>query len=216
MTPARPAAASIATDVYQQLRDRILSHEAKPGDRLVEDDICAQLSAGRTPVREALLRLQGEGLVSRSRGWMVGNGAPLAFRSIFEGRMAIEGYATRLAAERATPEDLAQLRELHAQMSAAESVSRSEASRLNRLFHRRLVALSDNLYFVEQHERTQFHYWSLRLPVIFAQDQLAHSNVQHADILAALEQRNGDLAERLTREHIATTMRIVADALEER
>lgn len=61
MTPARPAPASIAADTYRQLRDKILSHEVKPGDRLIEDEICTQLSAGRTPVREALLRLQGEG-----------------------------------------------------------------------------------------------------------------------------------------------------------
>lgn len=216
MTPARPATASIAADAYRQLRDKILSHELKPGDRLVEDDICTQLSAGRTPVREALLRLQGEGLVSRRRGWAVGNGAPLAFRSIFEGRMAIEGYATRLAAERATAEDVAQLRALLKQMDAAESISRSEVNRLNKIFHRHLIALADNPYFVEQHERTQFEYWSLRLPVIFAQDQLSHSGVQHAAIVDALERRDGDLAERLAREHIATTMHIVADALGER
>ncbi|MFG5777115.1 GntR family transcriptional regulator [Comamonas sp. J-3] len=216
MTPNRPATASIATDIYQLLRDKILSHEAKPGDRMVEDEICERLSAGRTPVREALLRLQGEGLVTRSRGWVVGTGAPLAFRSIFEGRMAIEGYATRLAAERSTPETVAELRSLLQQMDAAEAISRSEVNRLNQIFHRRLVALSENPYFVEQHARTQFHYWSLRLPVIFAQDQLSHSAVQHLEILEAVERHDGDLAEKLTREHIASTMRIVADALGER
>lgn len=216
MTPARPAPASIAADTYRQLRDKILSHEVKPGDRLIEDEICTQLSAGRTPVREALLRLQGEGLVSRHRGWMVGNGAPLAFRSIFEGRMAIEGYATRLAAERATPADLAELRQLLRQMKEAESVSRVEVNRLNKIFHQRLVALADNPYFVEQHERTQFEYWSLRLPVIFAQEQLAHSAEQHAAIVDSLERHDGDLAEKLAREHICSTMHIVADALGER
>ena len=216
MTPARPAPASIAADTYRQLRDKILSHEVKPGDRLIEDEICTQLSAGRTPVREALLRLQGEGLVSRHRGWMVGNGAPLAFRSIFEGRMAIEGYATRLAAERATPADLAELRQLLRQMKEAESVSRVEVNRLNKIFHQRLVALADNPYFVEQHERTQFEYWSLRLPVIFAQEQLAHSAEQHAAIVDSLERHDGDLAEKLACEHICSTMHIVADALGER
>jgi DNA-binding GntR family transcriptional regulator len=216
MTLHHHGTAPITLDVHQQLRDRILSHEVKPGERLVEDDLCALLSAGRTPVREALLRLQGEGLVSRSRGWVVGTGAPLAVRSIFESRMAIEGYATRLAAERAPAEALQELRQILASMDAAEAVSRSEVNRLNQIFHRRVVALSGNAYFVEQHERTQFQYWSLRLPVIFAKDQLAHSATEHHEILAALEQRDGDRAEALTREHIATTMRIVADALDER
>ncbi|MFZ4288073.1 GntR family transcriptional regulator [Variovorax sp. HJSM1_2] len=216
MTRTKNGTALIAHDVHQQLRDKILSHEIKPGDRLVEDDICELLNAGRTPVREALLRLQGEGLVSRNRGWVVGNSAPLAFRSIFESRMAIEGFATRLACERAPAEAIQELRKILEAMDRAEATSRSEVNRLNQIFHRRVVELSGNPYFVEQHERTQFQYWSLRLPVIFAKDQLAHSATEHQAILEALEKRDGDRAERLTREHIATTMRIVAEVLDER
>jgi DNA-binding GntR family transcriptional regulator len=211
----RTATEPIAGDVFQKLRSKILTLEFKPGARLVEDEVCEQLQAGRTPVREALLRLEGEGLVSRDRGWVVQSSDPANFRAIFETRMAIEGYATRLAAERATPADIAALEELLAPLEHAEDMPRSEVNRINQEFHRRIVALSGNPYFVEMHERTQFRHWNLRLPVIFLRDQLARSTEQHKTILQALKDRNPELAERATREHIEATMNIVAEALDD-
>jgi DNA-binding GntR family transcriptional regulator len=212
-TRKRGGAEPIAGDVFQKLRSRIITLEIKPGARLVEDDICNLLQAGRTPVREALLRLEGEGLVSRDRGWVVHATDPAHFRSIFETRMAIEGYATRLAAERATPKDLARLEVLLAGMDRAEEIPRSEVNRLNQEFHKRIVAMSGNPIFIEMHERTQFRHWNLRLPVIFMKDQLAQSIEQHRAIFRALKGRNPEIAERVTREHIEATMTIVAEAL---
>jgi len=89
--------------VHDRLRTKIPTLEFSPGTRLVEDELTETFQAGRTPVREALLRLQGEGLVSRRRGWIVEATEPGAFRSIFEARIAIEGYAARLAAEASRP-----------------------------------------------------------------------------------------------------------------
>ncbi|BEP68453.1 GntR family transcriptional regulator [Variovorax sp. V35] len=203
----------IAGDVFQKLRTKILTLDIKPGSRLVEDEVSAWLEAGRTPVREALLRLQGEGLVSRDRGWVVEASDPASFRTIFESRIAIEGYATRLAAERATPAALDELEQLVTEMDRGEELPRSEINRLNQTFHRQIVALSENPFFAELHERTQFQYWNLRLPVIFMKDQLGRSSEQHHAILSALKDRDGERAERATREHIQTTMSIVADAL---
>jgi DNA-binding GntR family transcriptional regulator len=203
----------IAGDVFHKLRSKILTLEIKPGARLVEDEVCGLLQAGRTPVREALLRLEGEGLVSRDRGWIVHETDPAMFRSIFETRMAIEGYATRLAAERATPQALAELEALLAGMDRSDDIPRSEVNRLNQDFHKRIVALSGNPIFIEMHERSQFRHWNLRLPVIFLKDQLARSTEQHRAIFKALKERNPEMAERVTREHIETTMSIVAEAL---
>jgi DNA-binding GntR family transcriptional regulator len=205
----------IAGDVFHKLRSKIITLEIKPGARLVEDEICGLLQAGRTPVREALLRLEGEGLVTRDRGWVVHATDPTHFRTIFETRMAIEGYATRLAAERATPDALADLERMVAEMDNVDEMPRSEINRLNQEFHKRIVALSGNASFVELHERTQFRHWNLRLPVIFMRDQLARSTEQHKAILKALKERNPEVAERVTREHIEATMSIVAEALDD-
>jgi DNA-binding GntR family transcriptional regulator len=203
----------IAGDVFQKLRSKIITLEIKPGARLVEDEVCGLLQAGRTPVREALLRLEGEGLVSRDRGWVVHATDPRMFRSIFETRMAIEGYATRLAADRATPEAIAGLERLVAEMDKADEIPRAEVNRLNQEFHKGIVAMSANPMFVELHERTQFRHWNLRLPVIFLREQLAQSIEQHKAILKAIKERNPEVAERVTREHIESTMAIVAESL---
>lgn len=204
----------IASDVHQRLRTKILTLEYKPGTRLVEDELTAIFDAGRTPVREALLRLQGEGLVSRQRGWVVEAGDPSSFRSIFEARIAIEGYAARLASQRIDNEGLARLEALLADMENVDR-PRAEINRLNRAFHVEIVQLSANSLFVEMHERTQFQYWNLRLPVVFLKEQLGHSTEQHRAIFDALKRHDGDAAERVAREHIATTMSIVAEALQD-
>ncbi len=215
MIRKRTGTALIANDIHQRLRDKILSFGIKPGARLVEEEICEMLAAGRTPVREALLRLQGEGLVSRDRGWVVSANDPSAFHMIFESRMAIEGYATRLAAQHAGPDDLDRLAALIEEMDNTETRPRIETNRLNRPFQQQIVGLSGNSFFIETHERTQFNYWNLRLPVMFTKDQLLHSAEQHRRILATLQARDGDAAESVAREHIATTMAIVEDALRE-
>ena len=204
----------IASDVYDRLRIKILTLEFKPGSRLVEDELTGTFNAGRTPVREALLRLQGEGLVSRNRGWIVEATDPASFRSIFEARIAIEGYAARLAAQRITPEVLRHLEALLAEMETPGK-PRSEINRLNRGFHVEIVRASANPLFIELHERTQYQYWNLRLPVVFLKEQLADSTDQHRTIFKALKARDGELAERRAREHIEATMRIVAQTLED-
>ena len=205
----------VAGDVHHRLRSKILTLELKPGSRLVEEEICALLGAGRTPVREALLRLEGERLVSRDRGWMVQGADPSAFKAIFEARMAIEGYATRLAAQNVTDEAIARLTTMVDAMDKTDLLPRSEINRINRAFHQAIVALSGNEFFIETHERTQFNYWNLRFPVVFMKDQLQESARQHRRILAALVARDGDDAEAAAREHIGATMRIVAEALED-
>jgi len=203
----------LAADVYKTLRTKILTLEIKPRTRLVEDEISATLNVGRTPVREALLRLQGEGLVSRDRGWIVEEGDPADVPLIFESRLAIESYATRLAADRIDADGIAGLRDLVARMDELDSITRVELNRLNREFHESIVRASKNPFFMEMYERTQYNYWNLRLPILFTRDQAMESNVQHKDIIDALEQRDGDLAEARSRQHIEATFRIVRDAL---
>ncbi len=203
----------IAADVHERLRRRIVSLELKPGSRLVEDDISAAMNVGRTPVREALLRLQGEGLVSRDRGWVVQPSDPSNIAAIFETRLAIEGFATRLAAGRLGAQDLAELGALVAAM--AEEQSRGQLNRRDRSFHERIVALSGNALLVEMHQRTQVHYWNMRLPVIFTKEQTLRANEQHGLIWEALNAHDPDQAESAARRHIETTFRIVRDALDD-
>jgi len=203
----------LAANVHATLRQKIMSLELKPGARLVEDEICETLSVGRTPVREALLRLQGEGLVTRGKGWIVGEIDSAQVPMIFESRIAIEGYATRLAALRRPDELIPQLRDLTSQMENYEGLGRAELNRLDRGFHELIVGAAGNHIFEDMYEHTQYKYWNLRLPILFTREQVDASNLQHKGIVAAIEAQDADRAEALAREHIQTTMTIVLDAL---
>lgn len=203
----------IAENVHEKLRRRIISLEVKPGSRLVEDEISTLMNVGRTPVREALLRLQGEGLVSRDRGWIVLGVDVSQAAAVFEARIAVESYGTRLASQHVSASDVDQLEELVKSMDQEQS--RSQLNRRDRSFHEQVVALSGNHMLMEMHERTQFHYWNLRLPVIFGREQTQHSNEQHKRILKALRAHDADAAEAAAREHIIATMEIVREALED-
>ncbi|SDF95054.1 DNA-binding transcriptional regulator, GntR family [Alloyangia pacifica] len=203
----------LAANVHDILRQKILTLEFKPGTRLIEDEISETLGVGRTPVREALLRLQGEGFVAREKGWVVDEIDPADAPMLFESRIAIEGYATRLAAKRRPYTLIATLRGLAEKMSNFSGLSRAELNALDREFHRLIVEASGNAFFIEMHERTQYNYWNLRLPILFTREQVEASNAQHLGIIDAIEAQDDQLAEELARAHIATTMTIVQDAL---
>ncbi|HEV7260327.1 MAG TPA: GntR family transcriptional regulator [Bosea sp. (in: a-proteobacteria)] len=209
----KPAENAMSTDARTRLRSMILGGELLPGQRLVEDELCERLGAGRTPVREALLLMQGEGYLTRERGWVVRQVVRSQVGAIFESRAAAEGATARLAARRVTPEELARLSALIEQMQPAESLTRHELNRLNGLFHQAIVDAAANPLLAQFHERTQFQYWMLRVPVLFAEHEIRHSNEQHAAILAALAAGDEDTAERAAREHVETTRAIVEPAL---
>src|SRR5436190_22723903 len=103
-TAALDKTGSLTEAIYEQLRSEIVRGQLRPNERLVEAEIAERLQVSRTPVRESLQRLAADGLVvSRRRGWVVYEHTIDQIRDIYETRIALEGYATRLAAERATP-----------------------------------------------------------------------------------------------------------------
>ena len=203
----------IASDVRNRLRSMILGAELKPGQRLVEDDLCERLNVGRTPVREALLLLQGEGFLSRERGWIVETIDRSQVHAIFESRAAIEAATARLAARHAEPAELDELARLIAAMEPGESLTRGELNALNTQFHKLIVAASKNIFLGQFHERTQFHYWMLRVPILFSETEIKETNLQHQRILDALVNRDED-AEHAARHHVEATMAIVEPAIQ--
>ena len=204
----------ITGDVRTKIRSMILASEFKPGQRLIEDDLIQLLGVGRTPVREALLILQGEGLIARNRGWEVQGADHLPVRSIFESRMAIESETARLAARKITPEMCSALEALIEQMEPNGHLPRLALNRLNTEFHDLIVKAADNAVLAQFHERTQFYYWALRVPVMFSDGQLRATNEQHRELVAALRAHDEALAEHIARHHVQTTMDIVEPALQ--
>jgi DNA-binding GntR family transcriptional regulator len=203
----------LATEVRTKLRSMILASEFKPGQRLVEDDLCAILGVGRTPVREGLLLLQGEGYLARQRGWVVQDVDSSQVHAIFESRAALEAATARLAATRVSPFVCDQLMAMIEAMEPADALTRSDLNRINARFHDTIVKAADNRLLAEFHERARFYYWMLRVPILFGEQELKATNAQHRRIVQALMDRDPDGAERAAREHVEATMAIVEPAL---
>ncbi|HEX3549326.1 MAG TPA: GntR family transcriptional regulator [Candidatus Elarobacter sp.] len=132
------------------LRDAILTGRYRPGTRLVQDDLAAEFGMSRIPLREALRRLEGEGLVviSPNRGAIVRPLAPKDVVDLYDVRLALESLALRRGAERYA--DLrASTKARHAQArSAITSRNLPALFRLDRDFHADMAAASDNPHLV--------------------------------------------------------------------
>ncbi|MFJ5174733.1 GntR family transcriptional regulator [Streptomyces griseoviridis] len=133
--------------VLATLRQDIIAGRLCPGDRLVERELAERLGVSRVPVREAIRALVAEGFVhfESARRTVVRRLTPTDVKELFELREALEVYAAGLAAARATPEALAELRALLARSAAATEADDAEAiTDINTLFHDRILALAGN------------------------------------------------------------------------
>jgi DNA-binding GntR family transcriptional regulator len=196
--------------VYEELRAAIIAGEYRPGERLIEAELAVKLDASRTPIREALQRLNAVGLVlSRRRGWIVHAFSPAEIQQIYEVRMAVEGYACRLAAVRATPPDVDRLRALVDAYGAAVAANDLAAcNATNEALHDHINATAGNPKLTASIVDAREHYFTARLARLFHADELAESHRGHLEILAAIERGDADAAETASRGHLEATMHI--------
>lgn len=148
--PATPR--SQAERAYDLLVDRITRLELAPGQVLYDRELTQELGIGRTPVREALQRLASEGLVTHfpHRGMVVSEIGAATTRDIYEFRSLIDGEAARLAASRASPEEIENLRLLATQLAeCAESEGPSDYVELDRAYYRLLGRACRNQFIAD-------------------------------------------------------------------
>ena len=206
IAPAPP----VREAVYKRLKDAILAGAFAAGGRLVEQDIAARLLVSRTPVREALRRLESEGLVDI----VPNSGARLAAPSrrevenAYVVREQLECLAVRLAAQTVAEKHFRRLDEL---VEAEESAFRERNLELyleiNESFHRIIAESTGNRIlatYVENILARTNVYIVFYDP--FYEDECNPSIAEHKALLRALRDHDGDLAERLMREHLQTTM----------
>ena len=201
------AAFSLKDRIYEALKETIACmdiYDVMGEPRLDERQLCADLGVSRTPVREALARLEQEGLVriAPRRGVFVVRKTKLEILEIITVWAALESMATRLITEHATDEEIASLRTMFA--TAEDNASRAdidEYSALNISFHQAIIALSKSQLLSTMTETLFIHMRSIRARTMGEDDHAQRSIIDHMNIIKALEDRDADLAERLSREH---------------
>ncbi len=187
--------------VRDTLRSRIFEGHYAPGTRLVERDLAAEFNVSRLPVREALRMLRQEGLISDrgARGAEVSTLSPKDVEDLFDVRQSLEVLACRLAAVRATPEDLAHLKGLldEAEHCLAKGAV-MEAHRANSEFHDAITGIADNNFLKSALEPLQGRmHWLFRhvsdLPELIQ---------EHRDLYDAIASGDPDRAAAQSASHI--------------
>ena len=170
---------------------------------LDERQLSVDLGVSRTPIREALRFLEQEGLV-RSVPRRGGHGVRKTKTEILEMITvwaAFEGMSARLAASRATADDVRGLRDLLSAFTADPSAHLTEYSQANMAFHRAIIAMGGCTLMGELTDAMFMHMRAIRAVTIGQDDRARRSIDDHLCIIAALERGDADLAEHLVRDH---------------
>ena len=206
-----PGGGGMSLGVYDFVREQIVSGRLKPGERLTEASLAAATGASRTPVREALRRLEQQGMAKsrHNSASTVVTWTRHDIHEVFQIRATLEGLVASIAATRATPEQTAELAGLCDAMEAAfadHSVERTErlnqASAGNERFHKILLGAieSERLGVLLSYlSNTPFSFRSYRW---FSDAEILRSMAHHRDIVEALRSQDADWAASSMRAHI--------------
>ena len=197
---------SIADKVGRAIRDYVLSGELKPGTQLVESQLAEQLGVSRAPVREALQKLESEGLVQsvRNKGTFVADITEEDLREIYTVRAALEGVAMRLAAQVIDHEELSALALIVERMEqAARDDDAERVAAIDLEFHETIWVLSGNRRLCQllTSMMAQIHMF-LALNVKVYEDLLGNC-LEHGALLGTLRSGDAVRAEQLMVEHIS-------------
>jgi len=193
----------VSADVYERLRQAIVSGEMEPGASLVESAVAARYGISRTPVREALRRLEQDGLVERGdRGMRVRTRSPEEILEIYEVRIVLEASAARAAAERGSRLDLMRIRHAREEMEAADSGDAAAMAATNRAFHRAIWAASHNGTLVDLLSRLDSHLVRYPATTLTSEGRWPTVLREHAEMLRAIEAGDADKAAHVAGEHM--------------
>ena len=209
LAAGRPRAAgrlgerALYEQVAEQLRTRILAHQLAPGSWIDEQAIAAEYGISRTPLREALKVLAAEGLVTMKlrRGAYVTEVSERDLAEVFHLLALLESDAARVAAQKATPAEMAELLALHDELEAALD-DRDRFFAANERFHMRLLEIADNRWRVQLVADLRKVMKLNRAQSLLKQGRLEASLREHRQIMAALKARNADRVQALMQHHL--------------
>ncbi len=191
---------------YENIKQVILNSQILPGEQLHIEKLAEKMSISRTPIREALLKLQSDGLVrAASRvGFFVSGITKRDLRELFELREITEGYAAEKAAPLLTDDDLAQIDNLHKKgVSAVEKGDLSEFNEMEIALHSFIIQHSQNRRLLKLIESLKDLTYRERLLALKSIENVRESLAEHKKIVDALHKRDAKLAGQLMKAHIS-------------
>jgi DNA-binding GntR family transcriptional regulator len=193
--------------VYEVLKEAVLSGELAPGQQLVETALADWLHVSRTPIREALTRLEQDGLVGRTaRGLVVRELSPDEILDIYETREILETAAARLAAERRTDRDLSLITSIEARAREIVPDGTAETVKLmaetNRRFHVAIWRATHNESLIDLLHRVHLHLTIQPATTLSQEGRWEQSNEGHRELVEAITRRDGTAAAAAAAKHL--------------
>ena len=189
---------------YDRIKEAILSGELEPGRPLVEAQLAAWCGVSRTPVREALTRLEQDRLVARGdRGLVVRQSSPEEILDLYDTRIVLEAAAARFAAERRTEHDLRLMRNALPRMAELGDANPSAKAASNADFHRLIWRASHNGSMIDLLERLGMHLGRYPATTLAYPGRWESSNTQHDELVEAIAARDAELAATIATTHFS-------------
>ncbi len=211
-----PDTRAIQKDAYQLILNAIDSGIYKPGDRLVESELADRFGMSRTPIREALQRLETQSLLARDgRSLVVASLDHNQMAELYVVRSELEALAARLAARHATAEEVRLLQEMVEEDRALVD-DPAALSRTNRRFHRQVHLASHNRYLVQQLDLLYRSMALMATTSLAAEGRSAIAVDEHSAVVEAIARGDGEAAHDGLRRHISRAFeaRLRKDAAE--
>ncbi|MFV2175506.1 GntR family transcriptional regulator [Actinomadura sp. LOL_016] len=201
---------------YDKIRDAILSGELTGGTQLTESSLATWCGVSRTPIREALLRLEQDGLTTRTeRGYTVRSRSPEEILDIYDVRIPLEVTAARSAAMRRTDHDVRAMRQALAHRPE-EPATPAELVKANVAFHRRVWRAAHNEAVVDLLQRVDLHLARYPETTLSAPGRWEQACEEHARLVDAIEARDAEAAAAIAQQHFTEArdikLRLLDDA----
>lgn len=181
-----------------------MSGDLLPGEQLVESALAEWCEVSRTPVREALTRLEQDGLVRRGdHGLVVHESSPDEILDIYETRMVLEARAARVAAERRTAHDLLTMRRVEERGTRVDATDAKALAESNRDFHRAVWRASHNDSLIDLLERLNLHLGRYPATTLVFPGRPAAAHHEHLGVIDAIEGRDAEGAAAMASQHFA-------------
>ncbi|MCD6304824.1 MAG: GntR family transcriptional regulator [Deltaproteobacteria bacterium] len=207
-----PERRSLGQGVYERLKQAIIQGDLGPGSRVVESRLAGIFGISRTPVREAIHKLEREGLLRQetNRGFFVEGLGRSDIEETFGIRSILESYAARLAALRHEEGELHPLEaKLMVYQEHLDQGDLGSLPQINTEFHDLLYGLSRSPRLIKMINDLRDHIYRYRVVILKVREMAELSHADHRHMLGAMKDRDADRVERLVKDHLLRGQEIV-------
>ena len=205
--------------VFNTLRQAILRGELKPGERLMEIQLANKLGVSRTPIREAIRKLELEGLVLMipRKGAEVAEITEKNLRDVLEVRCALEELAVQLACDRMDEEGIKAMREASAEFrNTLDSDDITRIAQADVAFHDIIYAATDNHRLIQLLNNLREQMYRYRIEYLKKKECYPQLLEEHQTIIDSIESQDKDRATQITGQHIKNQAEAVVDTIREK